>query len=153
MVIFLHLKIIQHFQFKILGFKCLFTFLFYFSSIIDPPMGPHLRVPLPHIPVGEAPDTGMVKVEATTTGLQIIQLNSINVSRRKHEVAATTTEAEIVAAVEAEVETEDPKIDTVEWKCSPYDNFCSPKFWPAILVTSYIPTTLIFCFPSYLAYF
>ena len=86
-------------------------------------MGPHLRVPRPHIPVGEAPDTGMVKVEATTTGLQIIQLNSINVSRRKREVAVTTTEAEIAVAVE----TEDPKIkiDTVEWKCSPYDN----NFW------------------------
>ena len=85
-------------------------------------MGLHLRVPRPHIPVGEAPDTGMVKVEATTTGLQIIQLNSINVSRRKHEVAATTAEAEIVVVV---VETEDPKIDIVEWKCSPYDN----NFW------------------------
>ena len=84
-------------------------------------MGLHLRVPRPHIPAGEAPDTGMVKVEATTTGLQIIQLNSINVSRNR-EVAATTAEAEIVVV---EVETEDPKIDIVEWKCSPYDN----NFW------------------------
>ena len=102
-------------------------------------MGLHLRVPHPHIPAGEVPDTGMVKVEATTIGLLIIQLNSINVSRRKREVAATTTEAEIAVAVEAEVETEDPKIkiDTVEWKCSPYDNFWSPNFGPQFLVTSY----------------
>ena len=85
-------------------------------------MGLHLRVPRPHIPAGEAPDTGMVKVEATTIGLLIIQLNSINVSRNR-EVAATTAEAEIVV-VEV-VETEDPKIDIVEWKCSPYDN----NFW------------------------
>lgn len=92
-------------------------------------MGPHLRVPRPHILVGEAPDTGMVKVEATTTGLQIIQLNSINVSRNREVVIATTAEAEIAAAPVEVVETEDPKIDTVEWKCSPYDNFWS-KFWP-----------------------
>ena len=135
------------------GIQMFIYFLLYFSSIIAPPMGPHLRVPRPHIPVGEAPDTGMVKVEATTTGLQIIQLNSINVSRRKREVAATTTEAEIAVAVEAEVETEDPKIKTgtVEWKCSPYDNFWSPNFGPQFWLLP-IPTTLIF-FPSYLAYF
>jgi len=90
----------------------------------------------------------MVKVEATTTGLQIIQLNSINVSRRKREVAATTTEAEIAVAVEVEVETEDPKIkiDTVEWKCSPYDNFWSPNFGPQFWLLP-IPTTLIFSPP------
>jgi hypothetical protein len=75
----------------------------------------------------------MVKVEATTTGLLIIQLNSINVISRNREVAASRrAEAEIVVArpVEAVVESEDPKIkiDTVEWKCSPYDNFWS-KFW------------------------
>ena len=130
-------------------------------------MGPHLRVPRPHILVGEGPDTGMVKVEATTTGLQIIQLNSINVISRNREVAASRAEAEIVVArpVEAVVESEDPKIkiDTVEWKCSPYDNFWS-KFWPnfgllvqiltqfwsfgpnfgPILVTLPIPTLIFF---------
>ena len=93
-------------------------------------MGPHLRVPRPHILVGEGPDTGMVKVEATTTGLQIIQLNSINVISRNREVAASRAEAEIVVA--RPVESEDPKIkiDTVEWKCSPYDNNFWSKFWP-----------------------
>ena len=106
-------------------------------------MGPHLRVPRPHILVGEGPDTGMVKVEATTTGLQIIQLNSINVISRNREVAASRAEAEIVVA--RPVESEDPKIkiDTVEWKCSPYDNFWS-KFWPNFGYTSYTYSLFFF---------